>query len=43
MRLYKMKEENPDTKIAALPFSEAEAKLITGFIMHQKLSDVVLQ
>ena len=41
MRIYKMKEENPDTKIAALPFSEAEAKLITGFIMHQKLSDVV--
>ena len=41
MRIYKMKEQNPDAKIDALPFSEAEAKLITGFIMHQKLSDVV--
>lgn len=27
--------------IKSLPFSEEEAKLITGFIMHQKLSDVI--
>lgn len=32
----------PDKKIDTLPFSEEEAKLITGFIMHQKLSDLIL-
>lgn len=41
MRLYKMREDSPEIKISTLPFSEEEAKLITGFIMHQKLSDVV--
>ena len=30
-----------DFKIGELPFSEDEAKLITGFIMHQKLSDLI--
>lgn len=28
-------------KINTLPFSEEEAKFITGFIMHQKLSDLI--
>lgn len=41
MRLYKLREDSPERKIDTLPFSEEEAKLITGFIMHQKLSDVV--
>lgn len=41
MRIYKMKDEEPDREINILPFSEGEAKLITGFIMHQKLSDVI--
>lgn len=30
-----------DFKISQLPFSEYESKLITGFIMHQKLSDLI--
>lgn len=34
-------EESERKNIDALPFSEYEAKLITGFIMHQKLSDLV--
>ena len=34
-------EEKDREKIQGLPFSEYEAKLITGFIMHQKLSDLV--
>lgn len=34
-------KESPDFKIEQLPFSDAEAKIITGFIMHQKLSDVI--
>lgn len=41
MRIYKIKEEELDREINELPFSEGEAKLITGFIMHQKLSDVI--
>ena len=41
MRIYKIKAEDPDREINELPFSEREAKLITGFIMHQKLSDVI--
>ncbi len=41
MRIYKIKAEDPDREINELPFSEGEAKLITGFIMHQKLSDVI--
>ncbi len=28
-------------KVDSLPFSEEEAKFITGFIMHQKLSDLI--
>lgn len=30
-----------DSNIQSLPFNEDEAKLITGFIMHQKLSDLI--
>lgn len=33
--------DNEETKITQLPFSEEEGKLITGFIMRQKLSDLV--
>lgn len=43
LKLYEsrdsVKEQNLD--INFLPFSEDEAKLITGFIMHQKLSDLI--
>lgn len=34
-------EDLPKDKIEALPFSEEESKLITGFILHQKLSDLI--
>ncbi len=40
LRLFDVKDE-VDTEINNLPFSEEEGKLITGFIMHQKLSDLV--
>lgn len=33
--------EQPDFKLEQLPFSDTEAKLITGFVMHQKLSDLI--
>ena len=37
-----LQAENIDKeKFEAFPFSEDEAKLITGFIMHQKLSDLI--
>ncbi len=35
------KKDSKDFKIETLPFSDYEAKLITSFIMHQKLSDLV--
>lgn len=35
------KKNDKDFKIGEIPFSEDEAKLITGFIMHQKLSDLI--
>lgn len=41
LQIYKERDENPDVKIDSLPFTEQEGKLITGFIMHQKLSDLV--
>lgn len=41
IQLYNMKDESKDFKIGTLPFSEEEGKLITGFIMHQKLSDLI--
>ena len=34
-------EDDKRKVIQELPFSDYEAKLITGFIMHQKLSDLV--
>jgi len=34
-------KEFADKTIGTLPFSEEEAKLITGFIMRQKLSDLI--
>ena len=33
--------EQADFKLEQLPFSDTEAKLITGFVMHQKLSDLI--
>lgn len=41
VQLSAMQDEEKDFEIATLPFSEEEAKLITGFVMHQKLSDLV--
>ena len=35
------RKDDPDFKLESLPFSDEEAKLITGFIMHQKLSDLI--
>lgn len=40
IQIAKIKNEK-DMQIEKLPFTEAEAKLITGFIMHQKLSDLI--
>lgn len=34
-------KDKPDFVLQKLPFSDFEAKIITGFVMHQKLSDVV--
>lgn len=39
--LMNLKDEAKDFHIGSLPFSEEEGKLITGFIMHQKLSDLI--
>lgn len=41
INITKMKD-TAEKKIEMLPFSEDEAKLITGFIMHQKLSDLIM-
>ncbi len=35
------KKEEENIKIETLPFNEKEAKLITGFVLHQKLSDLL--
>ncbi|MBR6723480.1 VacJ family lipoprotein [bacterium] len=40
LQLFDVKNEI-DSPINNLPFTEEEGKLITGFIMHQKLSDLV--
>ena len=40
MKLYQAKDDI-NVEINNLPFSEEEGKLITGFIMHQKLSDLI--
>ena len=41
IQLSNQKDNDKDFKIDRLPFTEYEAKLITGFVMHQKLSDLV--
>ena len=40
VKLYQSKDDI-DVEINNLPFSEEEGKMITGFIMHQKLSDLI--
>ncbi|MBQ8458589.1 VacJ family lipoprotein [bacterium] len=40
VKLYQSKDD-VKTEINNLPFSEYEGKLITGFLMHQKLSDLI--
>lgn len=40
VKLYQTKDDI-NVEINNLPFTEEEGKLITGFIMHQKLSDLV--
>ena len=39
-KLFEIKDSIKE-EVNSLPFSEDEAKMITGFIMHQKLSDLV--
>ena len=41
LKLYNTKKEQNDFCPEGLPFDEYEGKLITSFIMHQKLSDLV--
>lgn len=41
VQLADLKDSSANLEINSLPFSEEEGKLITGFIMHQKLSDLV--
>ena len=41
LSLYNKKDEQ-NFEIRTLPFCDYEAKLITGFIMHQKLSDLIM-
>lgn len=41
LQITKMKENNPDMNISSLPFTEQEGKLITTFLLRQKLSDLI--
>lgn len=42
LKVYEQKEDIVfPNEINGLPFSAEEAKLITGFVMHQKLSDLI--
>lgn len=41
VQIAQLKDDLVGKKIESLPFTEDEAKLITGFIMHQKLSDLI--
>ena len=41
IQLVDMKDSKEKIDIETLPFTEEEGKLITGFIMHQKLSDLI--
>ena len=40
LKLWQQKDE-PNFTITQLPFSDSEAKIITSYIMHQKLSDLI--
>lgn len=40
LQIYNLKDEK-NFKIDSLPFTDEEAKLITSFIMRQKLSDII--
>src|SRR5574344_45357 len=37
----KNSQKNKDFKLDTLPFTDEEAKIITSFVMHQKLADLV--
>lgn len=39
--LSEIKNNNKNIKLDKLPFTEEEGKLITSFVMHQKLSDLI--
>ena len=41
LKIYNAKDDGVIENIKSLPFDEEEGKLITRFIMHQKLSDIV--
>lgn len=41
VQLTDMKDTAKNLNLKTLPFTEEEGKLITGFIMHQKLSDLI--
>ena len=41
LKLWNKRNEK-NFNITTLPFNDYEAKLITGFIMHQKLSDLIM-
>ena len=41
LNLWNKKDES-NFELSTLPFNDYEAKLITGFVMHQKLSDLVM-
>lgn len=41
VQLSDLKDSSQNIEFNKLPFSEEEGKLITGFIMHQKLSDLI--
>lgn len=41
LQLLELKDSEKNFNLEALPFSEEEGKLITTFILHQKLSDLI--
>ena len=41
LQLLEMKESSDDFQIKTFPFTEEEGMLITGFVLHQKLTDLV--
>ena len=40
-KVLQLLQNNENNAAAELPFTDEEARLITGFIMHQKLSDLI--